>query len=178
MKNVSPRSWKSVFLGILSLAAVGVSLLLWLSGLRHSPLVTPELVAEKQFLKKFIAANSPDLEAERALAHGYWRRYQDIREHRHWGENGPMGIWGARDHYRQHGQREGRIFQPVIEPKNPELERRFAEAYWRRYPDIRHDSIWGEDSHLGFLGPRDYHVNVGRHQGRVWGLDPEHPDKD
>lgn len=172
MKRLPPGSPRRAFSLALSLAAVAVSTLLWFAGLLNSPVVEPELAREKQFLNQFITANSPDLEAERALAHGYWRRYPDIRDHSHWGEQGPMGIWGARDHYRQHGRREGRIFQPLPEPEDPELERRLAEAYWRRYPDIRDNSIWGEDSSLGFLGPRDYHVNVGRHQGRAWGLEP------
>jgi hypothetical protein len=172
MKHFPPVSRKKAFSLALSLTAVGVSLLLWFAGLLNSPVIEPELVREEQFLKKFITANSPDLQNERALAHGYWRRYPDIRDHSHWGEKGPMGIWGARHHYRQHGQREGRIFQPVLEPEDPELERRLAEAYWRRYPDIRDHLTWGEDSYLGFLGPRDYHIHVGRQQGRFWGLDP------
>jgi hypothetical protein len=172
MSHLPPAWRKRAFSLTLSLAAVGVSLLLWFAGLLNSPVIHPELAGEEQFLKKFITANSPDLQAERALAHGYWRRYPDIRDHSHWGEKGPMGIWGARDHYQQHGRREGRIFQPVLEPEDPELERQLAEAYWRRYPDIRDHLLWGEDSSLGFLGPRDYHIHVGRQQGRVWGLDP------
>ncbi len=80
-----------------------------------------------------------------------------------------MGIWGARDHFLQHGKREGRIFSPVPESDDMVLEKRLAEIYWKRYPEIEKSSIWGRKGELGILGPRDYHTHRGRFQGKVWG---------
>lgn len=46
----------------------------------------------------------------RSAAEAYWDRYPDIREHYYFGEHGPLGLDGARQHYLQHGRREGRIY--------------------------------------------------------------------
>ena len=54
--------------------------------------------------------NDPGSSLEHELAEAYWRRYPDIKEDAHYGINGPLGIFGAREHFRQHGKREGRVW--------------------------------------------------------------------
>ena len=172
-KSITNSLWKKRLLLLVSGAAMVFSALLWTRGLLDSPLINPEMVIEKHHL----AAHAADSRQERLLAEGYWLRYSDVREDRSWGKSGTMGIWGPRDHYRQHGKREGRIHQPVKKAKDWVQERDLARAYWQRYPDIRISSIWGEASDLGIFGPRDYHDHIGRHQGRVWGQD-DHPQQE
>lgn len=162
---------------ILSIGIVSTSFLcavyLYTAGLLNSPLFNPDEVDAQQYLIEFIHNNSPDIERERLLAEAYWMRYADVRSDRHWGENGPMGIWGPRDHFLLHGKREGRIFQPVIYPEDKESESELAEIYWNRYPDIRRSRAWGEHSALGIFGPRDHYTYIGRFEKRVWGTSPD-----
>ncbi len=151
-------------------AAVLVATLLWIEGLMDSPLLDSRQQTERTFVNNYVRANTPDAAQERILAESYWRRYRDVREDAYWGEHGPMGIWGPRDHYRQHGKREGRIFRPLAEAPDPEAEKELARAYWDRYPDVRESPIWGEQSDLGVLGPRDHFRHIGRVLGYAWGL--------
>lgn len=155
-----------------SAAAILIAVFLWGEGFLHSPFIEPRRGSEKQLVKNYIRANTPDAAEERILAESYWRRYRDVRLDAHWGENGPMGIWGPRDHYRQHGRREGRIFQPLVAVLDLETEKILARAYWQRYPDVRSSTIWGENSDLGILGPRDHFIHVGTALGLTWGLPP------
>lgn len=53
-----------------------------------------------------------DTTAEAALAHAYWERYPDVRASALYGEKGHLGILGAREHFMQHGRREGRVWGP------------------------------------------------------------------
>lgn len=154
---------------VICIAAFLIAAILWIEGLSRSPLLDPRLETERRFLKNYVEANTPDAAQERILAESYWRRYRDVREDAYWGENGPMGIWGPRDHYRQHGRREGRIFRPLAESPDPEAEKILAKAYWDRYPDVRESPIWGEHSDLGILGPRDHFIHIGKAIGRIWG---------
>ena len=154
---------------LLSTAALLTALVLWMHGFLNSPLLNPQRSMETRFLNNYLEANKPDLKEVRILAESYWLRYQDIREDQYWGEKGPMGIWGPRDHYHLFGKNEGRIYQPVHKPDNIERERGLAEAYWQRYPDIARSSIWGTQSSLGLLGPRDHYLYVGSREGRLWG---------
>ena len=136
----------------------------YLHGLRHSPLLWPPAAPPDSGLAANHEAGNEEL-----LARSYWMRYRDIRLDRHWGETGAMGIAGPRHHYRQHGQREGRIFAPLVIPDDLETEAVLAESYWRRYPEVRDSWVWGEHSALGILGPRDHYLHVGRGLGYLWG---------
>jgi hypothetical protein len=146
-----------------------VAVALWVEGMFHSPLVDEKLAIEQAYVAAHISANARSDEEERLLAQGYWRRYRDVRLDRHWGENGPMGIHGPRDHYRQHGRREGRIFKPLVIAEDLTAEKALAESYWRRYPEVRSSWIWGEHADLGVLGPRDHFIHVGSGLGYQWG---------
>jgi hypothetical protein len=161
---------KGEFRLLLSVAAVTIAAALWLEGMSRSPLLDVRRQNEAHFVANHIRTLTPNAAQERILAENYWRRYRDVRNDTLWGENGPMGIWGPRDHYRLHGQREGRIFAPLVIPPDLAAEKSLARTYWHRYPDVRHSSIWGEQSDLGILGPRDHYIYIGTPLGYVWGL--------
>jgi hypothetical protein len=112
---------------------------------------------------------APDLQKERSLAMDYWLRYSDVRHDSFWGEKSRLGIKGPADHYRHHGRREGRIYAAVSRPEDMTLEKELAEAYWQENPDVARSSVWGRQSSLGILGPRDHYRFYGRGQGRTWG---------
>ena len=165
MKN--PRQAGKAFRIAITGIALTVATAFWVRGLLQSPLVQPD----GRSRERSVGALSPhprEQRREAQLAQGYWQRYRDVREHDYWGEKGAMGIQGPRDHFRRHGRREGRIFAPVLETSDMAREKRLAEAYWQRYPDVRASAVWGERSDLQFLGPRDHFTYVGRYQGRVW----------
>lgn len=154
-------------------SAIIFSAVIYCLELADSPLYLPEILEEKKYISSYVNENSPDIQKERKLARAYWRRYNDVRLDQHWGEKGPMGVWGPRDHYMLHGRREGRIFKPLIIPSDMVKERIHAEAYWQRYDDIRTSSAWGEKSELGILGPRDHYTYIGRFEHRQWGATEE-----
>ena len=160
--------WKTLGMAVSGLLLL-LAMALWIEGLLHSPLVDQRLAIEQTYVAAHISANARNDEEERLLAQGYWRRYRDVRLDRYWGENGPMGIHGPRDHFRQHGRREGRIFKPLVIPEDLEAERALAESYWQRYPEVRNSSIWGEHADLGILGPRDHFIHVGSLLRYIWG---------
>ena len=143
---------------------------IWALGFLQSPLMKPEIERERLYVKRYMQDNAPDLLAEKVLAEAYWHRYQDVKNDAYYGKNGPMGIHGAREHYEQHGRREGRIFAPIHTPEDLALEQQLAEAYWHRYPEVASSNIWGRMGTLGILGPRDYHSHYGRFRGHKWGL--------
>jgi hypothetical protein len=163
------RCWRKMLATAASGLLLLVAVALWVEGLLHSPLVDEKLAMEQAYVAAHISANARSDEEERLLAQGYWRRYRDVRLDRHWGEDGPMGIHGPRDHYRQHGRREGRIFKPLVFAEDLAAEKALAESYWQRYPEVRNSWIWGEHADLGVHGPRDHFIHVGSGLGYVWG---------
>jgi len=154
----------------ITLVVASTSFFIWTLGLLQSPLTRPEIERERLFVKKYLQDNAPDLLAEKALAEAYLKRYEDVRQDAYYGPNGPMGIYGAGEHYEQHGRREGRIFAPIHAPEDLAFEQQLAEAYWQRYPDIAASNVWGRGGTLGILGPRDYYTYYGRFLGHSWGL--------
>lgn len=153
-----------------TLVVVSGSSVIWALGFFHSPLMRPEIEAERLFVNRYMEDNAPHLLAEKALAEAYWHRYLDVRNDAYFGKDGPMGIYGAREHYKQHGRREGRIFAIIPTPEDLALEQQLAEAYWQRYPEVGRSTIWGRTGALGILGARDYHYYYGRFRGHKWGL--------
>jgi hypothetical protein len=154
----------------ITLVVVSGSSVIWTLGFFHSPLMRPEMERERLFVKRYVEDNAPDLLAEKVLAEAYWKRYQDVKMDAYYGPKGPMGIYGAGEHYQQHGRREGRIFAPIHTPEDPAFEQQLAEAYWQRYPDVAASNVWGRAGTLGILGPRDYYTYYGRFLGHSWGL--------
>ena len=150
--------------GLLSL-----SLILWLHGLLNSQIYNPEVHVPLRKAAALLRDNATRSADELELAKAYWLRYTDVKTHPFFGEEGPLGLTGAMEHYRQHGRREGRIYELVAEVEDPEQEHILAEAYWRRYPDIAASRIWGRTSALGIRGPRDHYRYIGRQQKMIWG---------
>ena len=153
-------------------AILTASVLLWIWGLFYSPIFLPESQQQEQSGNRFIQNHSPELETIKTLADAYWQRYADIKNDKHYGRNGKMGIFGAEEHFRQHGKQEGRVYGPIPVPEDPLLESELAEIYWQRYPDIERSAIWGRESELGTLGPRDHYHYLGQKLGKIWGPAP------
>lgn len=61
----------------------------------------------------------------------------------------------------------------ILMTRSPDykMEKKLAEAYWARYPDIRRNHMWGESGAMGVRGPRDHFRLHGKREGRVWGLE-------
>ena len=55
-----------------------------------------------------LEAKYPNKAAENAIAIEYWAKYPDVRNHHYFGENGTLGVFGAREHYLKHGKAEAR----------------------------------------------------------------------
>ncbi|MDP6351711.1 MAG: hypothetical protein QF926_11925 [Alphaproteobacteria bacterium] len=53
---------------------------------------------------------------------------------------------------------------------DPELEAALAEAYWRRYPEIRDHPHYGPGG-VGVPGARAHYLRRGRYLDYRWGLD-------
>lgn len=156
---------------LLTTVTLCVSIGVWGAGLVNSVIINPEIRAEKQYLQTD-REHSPDLQDQRMLALAYWKRYEDIRSDPYFGVHGPNGIFGARDHYKLHGKWEGRIYgpTPTIADRDLKREKDLAEAYWNRHPEVDKSSVWGRNSSLGVLGPRDHYRYVGKYQGYTWGV--------
>lgn len=151
---------------------IGLSLFFWTKGFHNSPMWRSKQSDKIAVTERSLTQQGSYSAQEEHLAKDYWLRYKDIKEDYFWGINGPKGIGGPRHHYLVHGKREGRIFQPVNRPSDLEKEARFAEAYWQRYPLISKSSIWGRQSQLGILGPRDHFDHLGKGEGRLWTIQP------
>jgi len=158
------------FRAVIVTGVAATSIAVWGIGLLKSPLFDPVMHREQLFVARYKKNNAPDHIVEKTLSEAYYKRYQDVKVHPYFGEKGPMGIYGAREHYLQHGQREGRVFAPLHVPDDLAFEQRLAEAYWSRYPEIAENSVWGRQGSLGVLGPRDYYLHYGRHRGHFWGV--------
>lgn len=154
---------------LLTIVILTVSAVLWCRGLALSPVFESDILQEKIFINCYIQEHAPDLSVTRDHAEAYWQRYSDVSNHRYYGKNGAMGIFGAQEHYDHHGKQEGRIWGTVPTAENPILEPELAEAYWHRYPEIEQSHIWGRKSQLGILGPRDHFHYRGKDFGRIWG---------
>ena len=53
-----------------------------------------------------------------------------------------------------------------------------ANAYWQRYPDVGQDSYFGRNGVMGIRGARAHYQQHGRHEGRIWGIQPDAVDND
>lgn len=154
----------------ISIGICAISLVLYIHFFLKSPIWDKKKKQEYSYLQQSEQNLTPEMKREKRLAEAYWRRYPDVRADPHWGQDSPMGIRGPREHYGQHGKREGRIYGPIIQPSNLVREKQLAEAYWQRYPDIGENKIWGRDGELGVLGARDHFHYYGKAQGRKWGI--------
>ena len=90
-------------------AAFAAGLAVYAVSALHSPLMDEKSGETMRVLAR--GANI-DTAAEEKLARAYWARYPDVAAHGVYGEHGKMGVLGAREHFMQHGRREGRIWGP------------------------------------------------------------------
>jgi len=158
--------WFRLSCGVLVCA---VSAVLWWLNMSSSPFMDHDLQMQRKYLGSMYDALAPEREEQRVLAEDYWLRYRGVKNDPFWGEKSRLGIQGPADHYRLHGRREGRIYARVIRPKDMELEKKLAELYWQRNPEVARSQIWGRTSSLGILGPRDHYRFRGKRQGLQWG---------
>jgi hypothetical protein len=100
--------------GAIAIAVLFFSITGWLWGLLNLNVAgdggsnAPTRQAIRQPTESF-----DDVQRRRA-AEDYWERYPEIRTHHYFGEHGPLGVDGARQHYLQHGRHEGRTYaEPV-----------------------------------------------------------------
>lgn len=146
-----------------------ISAILWCIHAVQAPFFNEDTRRTEAYLRAMYDKLAPDLQQERRLAKAYWRRYPDVRENQLWGEDGVLGIKGPADHYRNHGRQEGRIYKEIDWPEDIAQEKKLAQAYWDRYPDVAASAVWGRRSSMGVLGPRDHYRLFGRMEGRHWG---------
>jgi len=84
-----------------------IALAIYGYGLAHSPLINPEILTQRQLLAHH-ASQATDPEETRHLANAYWLRNPDVSKDPYYGRDGKLGDFGAAEHFRQHGKKEGR----------------------------------------------------------------------
>lgn len=102
----------------ISAAVLVTSSAFWTLGLLQSPLIKPKAQQEGFIVERAKQEQDPEYLAEKALAEAYWQRYPDIKNDSYFGEKGPMGINGAREHFKQYGKSEGRKYGPIQVPRD------------------------------------------------------------
>lgn len=60
----------------------------------------------------------------------------------------------------------------TISSSNPEYlaEKKLAEAYWQRYPDVNLSEYWGPTGPLRIFGPHDHYKQYGQQEGRIFSV--------
>lgn len=93
-----------------AVAALGLGLIVFWDGARHSPLFSPAERDRRVWLSGQVRGDGRDMAEEGRLAEVYWTRYPDVAADPHYGRTSRLGVSGAREHYNQHGRKEGRIW--------------------------------------------------------------------
>ena len=89
-------------------AAFAVGVVVYGAAVVHSPVIDDVLAQERIVLNKHARRDRVNVEREQAFAEAYWRRNPDVAENTFFGENGALGLFGAREHFDRHGRSEGR----------------------------------------------------------------------
>lgn len=92
--------------------AFAIGLAVFADGLWRSPLVNPAERDRRAWLAELAQADRIDAAEEARLAELYWSRYPDIASNSQYGRTGRLGVRGAREHFRIHGEKEGRAWGP------------------------------------------------------------------
>ncbi len=74
---------------------------------------------------------------------------------------------------------QGSLHKMTREPDPAMVEEKMlADAYWFRYPDVRKNDFWGENSPMGIRGPRVHYRRYGRSEGRLFApiIQPPYPE--
>lgn len=88
------------------------ALAIYAAGALRSPLLDHEEAARRSLVATLSLQDTTDMVRETVLARAYWDRNPDVREHAFFGDDGPLGAFGAREHYDRHGRLEGRRWGP------------------------------------------------------------------
>jgi len=94
----------------LSYVAFALALVVFAVGAWDSPLFNQESRARVEVLNRFARAEYLDEGQEKIIATSYWSHYTDVAADPFFGREGRLGIWGAREHFKRHGKREGRVW--------------------------------------------------------------------
>jgi hypothetical protein len=78
----------------------------------RSPLLDAGFAVRQRYIAAATDRGVTDGAAEATAAAAYWARYQDVAADGYYGRGGPLGAFGARQHYLDHGRREGRQWGP------------------------------------------------------------------
>ena len=100
----------SLIRALIAAAACIAALALYAYGFQSEPRLSDSDFQQRTYAAHILQGDATDLRKEAALADAYWLRYQDIASDSVFGKVGQLGIHGAREHFYQHGQREGRIW--------------------------------------------------------------------
>lgn len=95
--------------GPLLLFALAVAVYAWQAS--DTPLLDRHLAARDHYLEAVARQDAGQPTADNAAAASYWSRYPDVADDAYYGRGGPLGAGGALQHYRDHGQREGRVWR-------------------------------------------------------------------
>jgi hypothetical protein len=104
--NASFATWLAIGGFALALLAYGV-------GAWESPMLDAERRMQMEVQRRYAETGRLDEQRERSLADAYWTRYPDVARDPYFGREGVLGLWGAREHYAQHGKREGRSWKDL-----------------------------------------------------------------
>jgi hypothetical protein len=86
------------------------ALSLYAYGYLNEPRLRDGDAQQRAYARQVLKSQSRDMGQEAALAEVYWRRYGDVAADPIVGQNGALGVFGAREHYNRHGRRENRIW--------------------------------------------------------------------
>lgn len=76
----------------------------------QTPMLDSQLAARESYLTEVVRMGAPQEAADDKAAAAYWSRYPDVAADPYYGREGPLGRGGALQHFRDHGQREGRVW--------------------------------------------------------------------
>lgn len=79
-------------------------------GLVDSALTDHRLAEQQTIIDNYARTKSIDQAQEKILAEAYWRRNRDVAVHEFFGVDGPLGVFGPREHFNRHGRLEGRVW--------------------------------------------------------------------
>jgi hypothetical protein len=100
----------SLLRALIAAAACIAALTLYAHGFQGEPRLRGSDFQQRTYAAHILQGDAIDLIKEAALAEAYWLRNQDVAANSVFGRSGQLGIHGAREHYNQHGQREGRVW--------------------------------------------------------------------
>lgn len=95
---------------LLAVAALIAGLLVYWDGARRSPLLDSGEQERRSWLIAQTRGDVRDPLEEARLAEAYWSRYPDVAANARFGRHGKLGSAGAREHFRLHGRKEGRVW--------------------------------------------------------------------